>query len=186
MPSPQNCIDHQPGQCVDLIDIAEHVLDECYRALLPILGPQTDGNILRAYTTVGPGGDDGVVDALCVSFLGAGPTPGSTAGNITTAYPGIKARFQVSLVESGWPMVKIEGSRVTLPGTTEIAAASRHAYAHGEALYRHIISLNNGRRIAPMFPGSVASIGPLTPRPPQAGIVGWIVNFEVLMGWGGG
>lgn len=186
MALPQTCIDHEPAQCVDLVDIAEHVLDECYRAVLPLLEPQADGTALRAYVTMGSAGDDGVTDALCVSFLGAALTGGSTAGNATLALPGVRASFQVMLRESGWPVVSVVDGRIAAPPTTAQAAAARHAFAHGEALYRHILRLNTRRQIAPMFTGSVATIGQLVPMPPQGGVVGWKVNFDVLMGWGGG
>lgn len=186
MALPQTCIDHEPGQCADLVDIAEHVLDECYRALLPLIEPQADGTALRAYVTMGSAGDDGVADSLCVSFLGASLTGGSAAGNASVALPGVRANFQVLLRESGWPTISIEGGRITLPDPTAQSAAARHAFARGEALYRHLLRLNTRRQIAPMFTGAVATVGQLTPVPPLGGVVGWRVNFDVLMGWGGG
>lgn len=171
--------------CVDLGDIAAHILDRVYAAVAACY----DDECLKPapYLTMG-NGDDGVGDALTVSFSAAELSPDSVRNGAALRLPMVVARFVVRLHESGWPTATTAGDVVRPPDPADQNRAAQQAYAHGEKMYRTLLGMNARRE---MLPASVkgcgpASVGPLTPVPPRGGVVGWTVTVQIPVAWGGG
>jgi hypothetical protein len=164
---------------VSLHDIAAHLLAEVYDAVSGCYPGPDCCEPLAAYVTLG-NGDDGITDSLTVSFGSIASSPNTRPGGLSLW----KATFNVRLSESGWPTARVEGEAITLPTPSEQATAARHVLSMGEAIHRRLSMLQSQRGLTP--PGvrcSNASVGVMTPVPPQGGVVGWLVPVVIDLPW---
>ena len=171
------CADLPEPCCVNLSDIANHLLNETWNAL-DECGEDACKDIL-AYVTMGAG-DDGVVDALTVSFLSTSPT-GSLLPGVPNLY---RASFNVRLVESGWPMAFAQDGVIVLPDPAAQAAAARYMLGRGEAIHRRLAYLSSSRGLTPSSVRcSNGTVGALSPLAPLGGVVGWIMQVTLDLPW---
>jgi hypothetical protein len=176
LPAP-GCVLPEPC-CTSIADIAEFLLAEAYDAVSRCLPDDCDP--LQAYLTVGSG-DDGIVDAVTVSYNDINRL-GSTKGTVAMH----RVTFDVRLRESGWPVVKVEGSVIEMPDPVRQNELARHVFAHSEAMYRRLAFLvrNGLARCGTAVGCRNAEIGRLNPLSPQAGVVGCSVSITVDVPWG--
>jgi len=174
--------------CSSLFDIADHLLSNVFTALQSCYSVSPcPVDSLYAYVTMGRG-DDGVLDSLSVNFTSATPSVGTNGSGRTLSLGLYRAVFTVRLVESGWPTVEVVNGEVFAPNPVKQNALARHAFAHGEAMYRKLIQMVNQRNITPatVLGCSNATIGPLTPLTPLGGSVGFTTQIMIDVPWGGG
>lgn len=178
--------------CCNVVhDIANHLLTSIHDAILPCYGDAMCNEAPIKYVTFGQG-DDGIRDALTVAILSAGPSPitQTGAGGVTIPLGLYRCLFEVRLRESGWPMAFIDGNQIVPPDPERQHVATRHAFAHGEMMYRKINSMNYNRTLTPttVAPFSKATIGQLLPLQPLGGVVGFAfqVAIDLPWNWGGG
>jgi hypothetical protein len=175
--------------CTSMYDIAEHILTNVFDTLNDCMA-QTECEVgqLLAYVTMGEG-DDGNTDSLTVEFSGAQPSPTAQASpNHQLAMSIYQATFSVRLRESGWPVAQAGGYEVTPPDPAKQNTLARHAFAHGELMYRKLISMKLNRCMVPScVPGcGNVRIGQLAPLRPTAGVVGFVATVTIDMPWSGG
>lgn len=180
---PTSCDPPDEVCCSDLISIAEHLRDELVEALNACIDDEC--NLIVGYATMGQG-DDGVVNALTVEFDGAEPTAGSASGNTQLPIVIARSTFTVRLRESGWPTVTQEGSAAVPPQPSRQHVAAYHAFAHGELMYRTLLSMKASRSIVPSTVRGCLNvvIGPLQPLRPSGGVVGFTARVSVDLPWG--
>lgn len=171
--------------CIDLHTIATHILTLIGDALDGCL-ENTHCSPIGRYVTAGDG-DDGIPDALTVSMVDVAPSnPSSPQGHLVRL-PLVQSRFQVRLIESGWPVVQTSGQTIVPPQPAAQNEAARQWLAHGELIYRTILAARSGHRL---LPGNLRTtpvgLGPLTPIRPKGGLAGWTVALAVDIPMGGG
>ena len=178
-----DCIPDEGVCCVELFGVANNVLVAVYDDLRDCYPPSTTDPLV-AYVTMGSG-DDGVLDSLTVAVTGARPSQvGSRVGPLM-----VRASYEVRLRESGWPMVRVDGTQVFLPDPVAQNEAARQSFAHGERLYRKLLRMRSRQEFAgdlPALRGANVEIGQLLPINPQFGSVGWVVPFTIDFARGGG
>jgi len=185
---PQDVNVPELAQCSTLYDIADHLLVNVFAALQ---GSYTSSpnpvDTLLAYVTMGRG-DDAIADSLSVNIRDVSPSPGTQAGGRTIMLGLYRASFEVRLIETGWPMAEVVNGVVYVPDPVRQNALARHAFSHGEVMYRKLIYMVGSRNITPTsVPGcSNASIGSLTPVTPLGGTIGFVVPLVIDVPWGGG
>ena len=162
---------------MSLSDIANHLLAETFNALLECDESGCEGIV--SYVTMG-NGDDGISDALTVSFLSTTASPNTRSGQFGL----YRAAFDVRLRESGWPTVVVEGQEVVLPDPALQASASRYMLSRGEAIHRRLAHLTTTRGLVPAgVRCSNGSVGSLVPLSPQGGVVGWSTQVTIDLPW---
>jgi hypothetical protein len=144
--------------CNDLYIIAQHLLSSVWGALRPcyegvhVEGKHGDGQdqALFTYVTMSTS-DDALIDSLSVVLRGVG----SPRSEVTQTGPvQVVASYEVRLLESGWPMVEIDGTVISAPEPALQAEAARQALGHGEKVFRTLMSMNARRQIIPLgIPG---------------------------------
>lgn len=182
-----DCVPDEGVCCVEMFGVAHNVLVAVYDDLRNCY-PQSTTDPLVAYVTMGAG-DDGVLDSLTVAVTGVRPSTGSSVNGTQRGPLLIRGSFDVRLRESGWPMVRVDGSTVTLPDPVKQNEAARQSFAHGERMYRKLLRM----RALGEFAGDISTlrgahveVGQLSPLNPLGGSVGWLVPFTIDLAWGGG
>lgn len=177
IPPPECCDD--VACCVNLYDIANHILAEVYDAIQECYPPEGCCDPLAAYVTLGSG-DDGIPDALTVSV----DSINGSANTIPGGFGLWRANFNVLLRESGWPTAYAEGDTIVRPHPSDQARAAQHVFSMGEAIHRRLAKMQSSRAMVPIgIRCSNASIGSMTPLNPQGGVAGWQVSVGVDLPW---
>lgn len=169
--------------CAVFFDIAYHLLTETYNALLDCWSDDACSSTpVHAYVTMGRG-DDAIPDALSVALASFGVSPGTQRGGTTGPVQQLEGLYEITLRESGWPMAYEEGGQIVLPDPAVQNSLARHAFAHGERMWRRLAYLAGNRQAVPEGVScSGAVLGRLTPLPPLGGMVGWKVDLTVKLG----
>jgi hypothetical protein len=172
--------------CTSLYSIAEHILINVNAVLLDCL-KASDCEPLHAYVTMGEG-DDAVPNALTVEFDLAAPTPGSNRNNTQVPFIISRATFTVRLRESGWPTVKTRDNRIIIPKPETQNRAAKHAFAHGELMYRQLLYMQHSGTLIPATVKGCTNtvIGSLNPMRPEGGIIGFFAQVSTDLAWGAG
>lgn len=180
-----DCVTSDDVCCTSLYDIANHILAGVYESLLECYQPSfCNGGGVLAYVTMG-NGDDLVLDALTVSINDVSPTVNTVRNNQTLAIGLYEATFTVRLLESGWPMAYEENGEIFVPDPVEQNALARHAYGHGERMYRKLAYMASHGDLTPADVSCTkAVVYPLTPLSPSGGSVGWKANVSMILPWG--
>ena len=182
---PTGCTPSTETCCTDAFAIADHLLTSVFDALNGCI-TEACGGALVAYVTLGQG-DDAIPNALTVELDGSQPTPGSVT-NSGMAMPIVIARtqFTVRLRESGWLMAVAANNGIHPPDPVEQHNAARHAYSHGELMYRQLLSMRANRSLVPTTVHGClnAVVGPLVPMRPLAGVIGFSATVSVDLPWG--
>ena len=184
---PFDCASAEDVCCTTLFDMAEFILFSVRDALADCM-PNADCGCepLDSYVTLS--GDDGITNALTVEIQSVGPSPITATGSSGVQRPlGLqRVTFVVRLRESGWPMAYVDDNVIVAPDPTAQHFASRHAYAHGERMYRQLLfMLSTSTGFAP--DGVIytrASLSPLTALLPTAGVAGFFTSVTVDLNWG--
>lgn len=190
MPLPQqSCIIPEDTCCNTVFDIAQFVLNTVYDGIIGCMPFDCNGQAmpLRRYVTLGQG-DDGIADSLTVAFMGANPSTGSfdNNGNLL-AVSKYRADYDVRLREAGWPMVSTDGGKLDAPDPVMQMAIARHAYAHGEKMFRVLRNLARGAKTTWLsgYPNpAFCTVNQLRTINPQGGIVGMSAVLTVDLPWG--
>lgn len=188
LPQDQECAISEAACCGDLYTIAAHLLENVHEALLDCYqGVPCPLDDLNAYVTLG-GGDDSITDALTVAFASAAASQGSVRGGMMVPLTLQRATFTVRLRESGWPRATVEQGVIVPPSPSLQNALARHAYAHGEKMYRTLLWMQSNRQLIPSSVRGCSnpSVGPLTPLSPTFGVIGFTVPVTVDVPFGGG
>ena len=169
-PTPETvCCDKAFNTASNLLEVAHTAVVACY---------PTDGcpRELVGYVTMGARVQDPASDYVAVSLLSIAPqTTGQPASRQTIGLP-FRATYQISLLETGWPMPESFGEGITVPVADDYTNAAMLSYAHGEAMYRAL-------RVA-MGQGELNDCGDcfqqltsLVPTPPSGGSTGWTTTY---------
>lgn len=171
--------------CSNIYDTAYHLLSNLFAAVAGCVSTECDTPGIQPYLTFGVG-DDGIRDALTVAILQVAPSAKSQDGaGRTIPLPLYRCDFEIRLRESGWPIAQVIGGAIQAPDPVLQAKLSKHAFAHGELLYRKLNAMNYSRTLAPAGrpQPTFAQIGPLVPLLPTAGVVGWTIRVQLDMIW---
>lgn len=175
--------------CTTLFDIADHLRLKIYNALLPCYSESDCGPSAPpiSYVTLG-NGDDAIMDALTVAIESVAPSGNSIGGKGGAQVLAAAQRvvYTIRLRESGWPTATVVGEEILPPDPTAQHLLARHAYAHGEKMYRALHGLYVNRELVPVgmpSPGFV-QMSTLRPLLPTAGVVGFVTGVTMDLPWG--
>lgn len=188
MPLPVDCSISEDTCCVDMYSVAEHILVNVKAAILGCYAEIPCGvSELKSYVTMGRG-DDGVRDALTAAVTGVAASPGSTRQGVQVPVTLQRVTIEIRLREQGWPMAQLSDDGIIVPDPDLQNALARHAYAHGEMMYRKLLHMQSTGTLKPTaLTGCVGTaVGILNPIAPLGGVVGWFVPVTMDMHWGGG
>lgn len=173
--------------CTLIFDTANFILNRVYDGIIDCMPPSecASGTLLR-YVTMG-NGDDGIPDSLTVAFTGSGISPKSTLpGGVTGPLPLCRGTFDIRLREAGWPIVGVANGAITPPDPVKQHAIARHAYAHGEQLYRTVRDFAHSREltVSGVVKLNNVVLGDLRTLSPLGGIVGFAIPITVDLPFG--
>lgn len=174
--------------CSSIFDVADRIRCVATAAVECCFDPSCADREWRSYVSVGPRIPEPLGDALVVHLPGISPSLGSTSsrGNRSLPVAVHQAQFDIVLTENGWPLIRANefGEVIEVPDSNLINAIARHAYAHGEKMYRAIVDGVARQTLFPIstFPylGDVVHSG-LVPIQPAAFTVGWGMSLNVQM-----
>lgn len=157
--------------CVMLFVIATNIMQTALEAVQGCIANTPCGeNTLIGYVSMGREIQDPVANYLTVSMISAGPSPGSNDLYGNKFINLLRATFQVRLLESGWPQPSGDENAIIFPHADEYMNAGLHSYAHGEAMYRALLTSD----LNPYCDHDCyVNVSPLTPVEPSGGTVGW-------------
>lgn len=190
---PTNCAIPTDTCCRSIYDMAEFLLNAVHPAVAECIGegPACPPSFVK-YVTFGVG-DDGIADGLSIACGGVGPSPVTGSGNSGVQMPlGLfRCDFIFRLRESGWPMAYVVNDGLSLPDPLIQHQLALHAYAHGERMYRKLLSmlrsLETGSLQFPGNPGPVKGLlSPLLPLTPSGGSIGWTTILTLDLPWNAG
>lgn len=173
----QECVDQiaDTAHCTTLFDIANRIRCVAFDGVKGCGEPECAEG-WRSYVTVGPI-QDPHGNSLIVSLnsIGASPASRNSGGFMLGAGVHV-ARFDVILMENGWPMLDTDAGWIMTPDWELINAIAGHSYSHGETMYRSLVDKIQKRSLF-MQPtnshiGGV-DISDMRPFGPQGPIVGW-------------
>ena len=177
-----------PGDvcCTSLYDVACNILEIAHSA---VVGCSTVDCILpdlAGYVSMGRQIEDPVADYLAVTLISVFPSPQSAdqAGNMQL--PIYRANFQVKLLETGWPMPYGDDEEILVPPPELVHNVARHAYAHGEAMYRALANALARKTLNLDCRDCYQRIEPLEPIEPSGGTTGWQTNVVLGTSFGNG
>jgi hypothetical protein len=172
--------------CSSIFDVADRIRCVASAAIECCFDPSCSDQEWRSYVSVGPRIAEPLGDALVVHMVGIAPSPASSSNTAQRLLPvGVHlANFDVMVVENGWPQIRANefGEVIEVPDSNLINAIARHAYAHGEKMYR---SLVDGVQRNTLFPVSTfgnlgnVQLSGLQPIQPAAFSVGWGMSVQV-------
>lgn len=173
--------------CSSIFDVADRIRCVATGAVECCFDPSCADSPWRSYVSVGPRIPEPLGDALVVHCPGISPSLGSkSTGNRLLPVGVHLATFDIVLTENGWPMIRANefGEVIEVPDSNTINAIARHAYAHGEKMYRAVVDGVQRRTLFPVstFPylGEVDVSG-LQPIQPAAFTVGWGMSLSIQM-----
>lgn len=166
--------------CTTLYDFSVELLD---RVLADLNACSYSGDCyqeLRGYVTVGGFPEDPLCDTLIVTATGIRPFVAPTGSLLPFGVT--RCSFLVRLSESGFPMPYVEGEVIYAPDPDLVHEIARHAYSHGERMFRSIVNHLAG----PSRIGSCAkaTMDAFTPIDPSGGCVGWQASLSVDVTFG--
>lgn len=171
--------DCSPGQvcCTTLFDVACNILEIAHCAVVGCSVVECNLPEIVGYVSMGERIEDPASDFLVVSLSSVFPSPGSGDGSGNMQNPIYRARFQVKLSETGWPMPTGDDEEIIPPEPHDYQTASLHSYAHGEAMYRALANALARKELDPRCTGCFQAIEPLRPMEPSGGTVGWTTGI---------
>jgi len=181
----EDCVITEEVCCTSLYDVASHILASLYEGMLDCFQPTicNPGGVL-AYVTMGRG-DDAVYDALTVSVERIVPSVNTSGRYDTSPFAMYTVDFSIRLLESGWPMAYEENGELFVPDPVLQNSLARHAYGHGERLYRKLTYMaSHGECVPAGMACSKATVSPLLPLNPSGGTVGWVTTLTLALPWG--
>lgn len=191
MPLPlASCADDVPTDvcCTSVFDIADRIREVAYDGLCGKLDPSCRDREFRTYVSIGPRVPEPLGDALVVYINpDVTPSPGSRRPGGTLLGASLqRAPFEIYLTENGWPTPETNeiGEVIYVPPSDLIHAISRHAYSHGEAMYRAVLNAVQRRTLFPVeaFPHiAEIEITGLRAVAPSSHTVGWIIPITVQL-----
>jgi len=178
-----------PGDvcCTSLYDVAENILSIAYDAVSGCSVVDCNLPELVGYVSMGQRIEDPIADYLVVSLLSVFPAPppaSERGGNMQL--PIYRANFQVKLLETGWPMPQGDDEEIIVPDPTLVTNVARHAYAHGEAMYRALANALARKTLNLGCADCYQRIEPLQPIEPSGGTTGWTTNLILGTTFGNG
>lgn len=190
MPLPiADCVDDIPAEtcCTVLFDVADRVRHIATTAVENCFVEQCSHLPWRSYVTVGSSPEDYHGDCLVVQMTGIRPSSQSTTSTKTLGVVVFEADYRVQLWETGWPTMETiyngEGDviNIILPDSEIVNAVARHAYAHGESMYRALADAVAKRTLLTPVAGNFghAQISALEPTNPSGGLAGWSTTIRV-------
>lgn len=172
--------------CSSIFDIADRIRCVATDAIECCFDPDCTDCDWRSYVSVGPRIAEPLGDALVVHCVGIAPSfgSGSPAGQKLLPVAIHLAQFDIVVYENGWPQITANelGEVIYVPDSALINAIARHAYAHGEKMYRALV---DGVQRRTLFPVSgFSNLGEVTlsglqPIQPSAFSVGWGMSLQV-------
>lgn len=184
LPNP-DCEISEEVCCTSLYDIAQHILAGVYEGMLECFQPTPcdDGGLL-AYVTMGDG-DDLVMDALTVSLTAVDPSFNTVNRNETSPFGLYRATYTVRLLEAGWPTAYEDNGEIFVPDPVMQNALARHAYGHGERMYRRLSYMaSHGECVPAGVACSKVEVTSLRALNPSGGSIGWQTTVVLALPWG--
>jgi hypothetical protein len=175
-----------PGEvcCASLYEVADLILEICHTAVVGCSSCDCELPGLVGYVSMGRQIEDPAADYLAVTLTSVFAAPSSADDTGNMQLPIFRANFQVKLLETGWPMPYGDGEEINIPEPELVQNAARHAYAHGEAMYRAAANALMRRELNPGCRDCYQRIEPLTPVEPSGGTTGWQFNLIVGTNFG--
>lgn len=186
----QTCADDVPTDvcCTSIFDVADRLRAIACTAVESCIHPSCNDRCFESYCSIGPSVPEPLGDALIVHMPDMTPSPGSRSntGNTLLGVSLQHARFDIFLTENGWPTAETDelGNVIEVPDRGLINAIARHAYSHGERMYRAVLDSYQKHVLFPptFFPYiHKADISGLRPVQPAAFTVGWTISVTVQM-----
>jgi hypothetical protein len=183
------CAHNVPTQvcCSGIWDVAERIRCIAYDAVVCCIDPSCADQEFRSYVSIGTDVPEPLGDALVVTMVDASPSTASRSPTGMLLGASLQeVRFEAYLTENGWPMPIADevGEVIEVPDSWLINAVARHAYSHGERMYRAILDSVQRKEMFPVstFPHiAKVDVAGLEPVPPRAFAVGWVVPVTVQM-----
>lgn len=184
------CADDVPTDvcCTSIYDIADRIRQIVCSAVESCLHSSCADRCFESYCSIGPNVPEPLGDALIVHMPRMQPSFGSRSntGNTTLGVSLQHAEFEIFLTENGWPVARTDelGNVIEVPDRGLINAIARHAYSHGERMYRAILDAYQRHTLFhPLLYPHIhkVEIGGLRPRQPAAFTVGWTVPMMVQL-----
>ena len=174
-----------PGDvcCESLFSTAENILNIAYSAVCNCSVVDCDLPDLAGYVSMGRDIKDPLSDYVAVSVIQIIPSPRSADQQGSMQLPMYRARFQVKLLETGWPMPQGDGDEILVPPPALVMDVARHSYAHGEAMYRALGGALTAGTLNSSCNSCFQRIEALTPIEPSGGSVGWLTEIVLGMDW---
>ena len=168
--------------CCDMLyTIAANILEISHTAVTECtVGIPCDLPQIVGYVSVGLRIADPVSDRLVVSLADLGPSPQSADNAGRMNIPMWRAKYQIQLLESGWPTPQGDLEEIIPPDPNDYAAAAMHSYAHGEKMYRALVVALHQNELNPyQNDATFKRIDSLVPVEPSGGSVGWETTVTV-------
>jgi len=186
IPTP-DCSAASDACCTSLFDVAEFLLLSVKDALDGCLpGMDCGCEPLDFYVTLS--GDDANQNALTVEIQSVNGSPQTLSGKggMQRGIGLYRATFTIRLRESGWPMVYIDDNVIIAPDPAHQHFAARHAYAHGERMYRKLINMlgTPGGLSPDGVAYTSAQLSPLIALLPTTGVAGFSTSITMDLQWG--
>ena len=167
---PEGCCSRLYEQAVELLTAAANGLNDCHEA-----GDCCDRTGMRGYVSLGTVQVwQSDILAVYLETPGFSYSPKSFSGSgMMIGPPGIRALWRVYLIESGYPGPTELPNQVMIPNDDQLHAANAHAYAHGEAMLRGVLSSRDITSCTDFALRDYVSVGP-TVSP-----VGWSAGWSL-------
>jgi len=174
-----------PGDvcCEDLFGSAERILQVAYDAVCNCSVVDCDLPEMAGYVSMGRNVEDPVSDYVAVTVIDVRPSPRSADQQGNMQLPMYRARFQVKLLETGWPTPQGDGDEIIVPPPSLVQNVSRHSYSHGEAMYRALGGALTARTLNASCGTCFQRIEALVPVEASGGSVGWQTEIVLGMDW---
>lgn len=174
-----------PGDvcCDSLFAIAENILEIAHTAVVGCSVTDCELPGLAGYVSMGTQINDPLADYLVVSVGQVFPAPANNSTGVMHL-PLYRVSFQVKLLETGWPMPTGDGEEIIPPPPDLVHNVTRHAYAHGEIMYRALANALARKQLVPDCHDCYQAITPLTPVEPSGGTTGWLCTITTGLDWG--
>lgn len=166
--------------CTTVFDAATALLDRILADLESCIPPGDCFGGLVGYVTIGGFPQDPLCDSLIVTATNIASSSG-VAGKLRSIAQH-RVSFLIQLHESGFPMIGVAGDDIFVPPPDLVHAVSKHAYAHGERMYRSALEALAGPN--PIDGCGFVSIDSFTPIDPSGGCVGWQLRVTVNVNLG--
>lgn len=160
--------------CTSLWDMMHDVLETVVPFMEECIVPSDCTPPMRYFISVGR--PEAVLrDFLALYLENMVVDQGSQRSGATLPFPIILGQFRFLLYETGYPFAVQQGETIYVPTDTEYHQASRHSYAHAQALLRGLLTYADSGLCKKFV------LRDLQPLRQEANNIGWSLGFSLQM-----